>query len=230
MALLALPLLVPAAIDVEQAEAAYRQKDFETAFAGFMPLARQGDARSQTIIAIMYRYGEGVDADPATAYQWYLRAAHQGYGPAQYQVADMLIGGEGVTADPQAGLAWMKRAAGAGYNPAEDYVEPAQEDISWSRNWKLQLPDNIRLSPTDATPAFRAQLGSGSSLAQVERFWQLLLTEFPDVLEDLQPNYRRDVFADEASYQLQVGQFRSATAATEFCRKLRPRPCAVVYR
>ena len=53
-------LLMPPALfaDFDSASQAYQNQDYRTAFAEFSELAEAGDARSQTVLAIMYKYGE----------------------------------------------------------------------------------------------------------------------------------------------------------------------------
>src|SRR5471032_3226112 len=80
--LLILALLVtlstPAfAVPHSDAEEAYANGDYKTAFALWLPLAEQGSTRAQTNIAGMYERGDWVAKDPAVAAEWYRRAAEQ---------------------------------------------------------------------------------------------------------------------------------------------------------
>ena len=77
--------------DIEAASQAYRNKDYGTAFEAFTELARNGDARSQAILAMMYEYGESTAVDLEQSFHWYLEAALQGHPSSQYNVGTMLI-------------------------------------------------------------------------------------------------------------------------------------------
>ena len=50
--------------DFESASAAYRNQNYAQAFDEFRKLAESGDPRAQSVLAIMYKYGEGVPLDP----------------------------------------------------------------------------------------------------------------------------------------------------------------------
>jgi hypothetical protein len=63
------------AVPHDDAEQAYANGDYKTAFAIWLPLAEQGSALAQTNIARMYENGEWVAQDPAMAAEWYRRAA-----------------------------------------------------------------------------------------------------------------------------------------------------------
>ena len=106
--------------DVDAASRAYRNKDYDTAFEAFSESANNGDARSQTILAMMYKYGESTEVDLEQSFHWYLEAAMQGYPSAQYNVGMMLVNGEGVTADPEAAKEWLSRAVGSGHKGASN--------------------------------------------------------------------------------------------------------------
>ena len=58
MLLMASSVLAQSGFD--KGAAAYKRGDFETALAVFRPLAENGDARAQSILGLMYSYGEGV--------------------------------------------------------------------------------------------------------------------------------------------------------------------------
>src|SRR5471030_2447621 len=65
------------AVPHSDAEDAYANGDYKTAFALWLPLAEQGSARAQTNIARMYERGDWVAKDPAMAAEWYRRAKEQ---------------------------------------------------------------------------------------------------------------------------------------------------------
>ena len=77
--------------DIESASQAYRNNDYLTAFKAFTELASNGDARSQAILAMMYKYGEGTTVDLEQSFHWYLESAFQGHPSAQYNVGTMSV-------------------------------------------------------------------------------------------------------------------------------------------
>ncbi|MFH0810422.1 MAG: hypothetical protein V2A77_08160 [Pseudomonadota bacterium] len=74
--LLSVNLTVPAAAgQLEDAEAAFLQKDYATAVRLWRPLADQGDAKAQSRLGYMYDEGQGVPRDYVQAHKWYSIAA-----------------------------------------------------------------------------------------------------------------------------------------------------------
>src|SRR5260221_3261215 len=59
-----------AQLDVREADAAYRNGDFEKAQRLLHPLAEQGGAVAQCLLGVMYSFGEGVPQDDAIAARW----------------------------------------------------------------------------------------------------------------------------------------------------------------
>ena len=57
--------------EFESAAESYRHNDYARALPAFTRLAKQGDARAQTVLALMYKYGEGTAEDVKTAFYWY---------------------------------------------------------------------------------------------------------------------------------------------------------------
>lgn len=77
-----LPLAMTAALqaragDVEDCynDTTVRQADPAKAAAACQRLAEQGDARAQSVLGVLYAYGEGVPQDLAEAAKWYREAA-----------------------------------------------------------------------------------------------------------------------------------------------------------
>jgi len=74
---------------LEDADAAYKRKNYDIALKLFRPLAEQGDAFAQCSLALMHEGGIGVQQDYAEAMKWYLKAADQGNTLAQYNLGVM---------------------------------------------------------------------------------------------------------------------------------------------
>jgi hypothetical protein len=62
---------------------AYNRGDYATAYREFLPLAKQGDAKAQNNLGVMYDNGLGAPQDYAEAVRWYRLAAEQGVAEAQ---------------------------------------------------------------------------------------------------------------------------------------------------
>ena len=94
----------------EEAMAAYRSGDYETAYPAFRSLAERGDRRAQGSLGDMYRKGYGVAQDHAEAVKWYRRAADQGSAYAQNSLGLMYRDGLGVPRDAERAYMWFDLA------------------------------------------------------------------------------------------------------------------------
>ncbi len=61
----------------------YSLGDYAGAFSTWQPLAKQGDARAQFSMAVLYMKGQGTPLDKAKAREWARQAAEQGYKPGR---------------------------------------------------------------------------------------------------------------------------------------------------
>lgn len=104
---------------VNDAFAYYRNHDYARAAAILGPAAQTGDARAETLLAIMYRNGSGLAKNYEKAAQLYQLAAAQGVATAQYDLAQMYLNGEGVSMDLQKAANWFQKAAEQGSTPAQ---------------------------------------------------------------------------------------------------------------
>jgi TPR repeat protein len=164
----------------DEAAALYKQNNFPAAFAAFTRLAEKGDARSQTILALMYKFGEGTQIDTQKAFTLYQMAAEQGYAPAQFRTGELYA--EGLDIGPNLNKAefWLNQAAKQGFDRAQSTLVEVQEsrrfisrDISSkpieknghlseinkqslqtrrTKNWDLRLPLNYFIENEQQTP------------------------------------------------------------------------------
>ena len=218
--------------DFEAASQAYQNKDYAAAFEAFTELARNGDAKSQTVLAIMYKYGESTAVDLEQAFHWYLKAASQGYPPAQYNVGLMLAEGAGVPADQEAAKEWFSLAEDSGHEGAREKLSmltgdaelvPVSEPVAWSQNWNLRLPNDFRFQPPEKEinhhKTYRIQLGAMSSIAGAERLWRQVLASSDSLFNGLDPVYREGESGSKAVWRVQSGNFSSASSAGDFCSR-----------
>jgi len=100
---------------IEDAEKAYDRGDYQTAFRLYKPLAKQGDARAQFNLGMMYESGRGVPQNDAEMLKWYRKAADQGHALAQFNLGLQYSKGQGVQRDYAEGVKWYRKAADQGY-------------------------------------------------------------------------------------------------------------------
>lgn len=226
----------------EEASEAYRRQDYASAFAAFSTLANGGDARAQTVVAIMHKYGESVPVDISAAFNWYRKAAMQGYPPAQYNTGVMLAEGNGVTQNLAAAKTWLQQAADGGYGRAQNKLAELgstrplgatlDKPIAWSQRWNLRLPNTLR-DETDSSAelrhqVYRIQLGAMSSLEAAKALWQQIESKHGHLLVDYPPVYRSlDTQAvgeaqsrSSAIVRLQIGPFNNQVEANRLCSAL----------
>ncbi len=75
--------------EFEHAMEAYKAGSYIEALNGFFILAKNGDAKAQYNVALMYARGEGAQPDMKKATVWYEKAAKQGLASAQYNLAQL---------------------------------------------------------------------------------------------------------------------------------------------
>ncbi len=106
-----LGLTAPAWAGWDEGVAAYKRGDYATALREWRPLAKQGNAKAQFNLGLMYYKGKGVPQDYAEAVGWYRKAAEQGYATAQYNLGWKYFQGFGVPKDFVRAFAWYDVAA-----------------------------------------------------------------------------------------------------------------------
>jgi TPR repeat protein len=116
-----LPLAMTAALQARAGDAedcyndsTLRQTEPAKAAAACQRLAEQGDVRAQSIMGVLYAYGEGVPQDLGEAAKWYRKAADQGNAKAQYHLGLMYAKGRSVPQDLVQALMWLDLAAAQG--------------------------------------------------------------------------------------------------------------------
>jgi TPR repeat protein len=69
--------------------AAYNRGDYAPAVRLFRPLAEQGNAKAQNLLAVMYRRGQGVARNSVRAFVWFSRATARGDATAKAELRDV---------------------------------------------------------------------------------------------------------------------------------------------
>ncbi len=230
----------PLLADFDSAVEEYRRSNHLGAMEAFLPLAQQGDARAQTILALMYKYGEGTPQDLGSAFMWYKRAAELDYPPAQYHTGVMLAEGMGVEVNIESAITWLTRASQAGFSRADIKLEalnaPAVARASkqfepWSQNWDFSLPNDLRFQIENESgfmgetliPQYRVHLGTMDSKQLALSMWRFLIQIEPRLFEGFSPLIQESVQANQTLYKVQTGPFESIEQAKSFCSHLAER-------
>jgi TPR repeat protein len=72
---------------VEDGVNAFKAKEFAKALELLKPLAEEGNAEPQCIVANIYHLGLGTDQDCSQAIKWYTKSTEQGYAVAANNLA-----------------------------------------------------------------------------------------------------------------------------------------------
>jgi TPR repeat protein len=100
--------------DIQSAQTAYRQGDYDAAVNEFRRLADQGDAAAQAMLGFMYTRGLGVGRDYSEARRWLESAARQGNAEGEARLGFAYYYGRGVSQDYTEAMKWIKKAADEG--------------------------------------------------------------------------------------------------------------------
>ena len=118
-----------AVADFEAGNRAYADRDYDTAFKEWLPLAQAGDPMAQNNIGFMYRKGRGVPLNETEAVKWYRRAAEQGFPEAMTNLGYMYDEGRGVEQDLVESYKWFLLAAERGREGADGHLEVLKNEF-----------------------------------------------------------------------------------------------------
>ncbi|NCJ04957.1 sel1 repeat family protein [Synechococcales cyanobacterium C] len=97
--------------NLENGQAAFEAEDYINAFRLLKPIAEQGNAEAQCVIANMYQLGLGLERDFSEAIHWYEKSAEQGYGVASNNLAEIFRSGAcGIAANQEKAEKWYHKA------------------------------------------------------------------------------------------------------------------------
>jgi len=113
--------LIPqlATADMDAAEAALFDEDYERALRELEPLAEAGNPIAQYNFAVLHRKGLGTEKSQKVAAVWFRKSADQGNGQAAFAMAMMYATGKGVSLDPVEAYAWFRIASRKGHETAK---------------------------------------------------------------------------------------------------------------
>ena len=139
----------------EDANAASRKGDYETAMRLWLSMAEQGNAAAQNNVGAGYDKGLGVPQNHTEAVKWYGLSADQGDVIAQNNLAAMYANGLGVPQDLVRAHMWFNLAATRGSQSAAKSRDRIQQNLTpdqlseatkLAREWKpiMQPPPAAR--------------------------------------------------------------------------------------
>ena len=114
----------------DDAETAFNQGDYVTAFQGLKKLAEQGDANAQLNLGVMYDNGLGVTQDYKEAVKWYSKAAEQGHASAQNTMGVAYDYGQGVIQNYIQAHAWYNLAASQGNDKGNEKRDKISKEMT----------------------------------------------------------------------------------------------------
>jgi TPR repeat protein len=111
--------------------AAYgRPPDYEAAMRLLRPLADQGDARAQDIVADIYQKGYGIPQDYAQAAKWFRKAADRGDSGGQFGLGWLYFHGYGVPRDYVQAHMWLNLAASHASDEDREFAGYVRDQVA----------------------------------------------------------------------------------------------------
>lgn len=137
----------------DKGASAYKRGDYETALAVFRPLAENGEAKAQSILGLMYSYGEGVPVDYRESARWYRRAAEQSSNVAQFNLGMLYLEGKGVSQSDDEAIKWLTLAADGGHFRARSELSKldagAYSNVASGPSESLETPPDMSAAKTE---------------------------------------------------------------------------------
>ena len=96
-------------VNIQDAQTAFKNGDFESAYKILNELANKGDVTAKYGLGDMYYNGFAVKQDYNKAFEWYEKAANQGLAAAQYNLGYMYENGFSVKQDYKKAIEWYEK-------------------------------------------------------------------------------------------------------------------------
>lgn len=106
----------------QDAFSAFSAANYPRALELVRPMAEKGDARAQSLLGVMYDFGNGVPKDRSRAVELYRKAAEQGFGEAEFYLAEK-------TQNPAEAAGWYLKAAEHGFVQAMGKLATRYESV-----------------------------------------------------------------------------------------------------
>jgi hypothetical protein len=117
----------------EDGYADYQRKDYAAAVAKWRGVAQSGNREAQSLLGIMYAFGQGVPQDYPQAIKWLRLAAAQGEPKAMFKLGTMYANGQGFARDHQRAAMWFVLAAEGGNEKANKELAKSASELSDSQ-------------------------------------------------------------------------------------------------
>jgi len=116
----------------EDGYADYQRKDYAAAVAKWRGVAQSGNREAQSLLGIMYAFGQGVPQDYPQAITWLRLAAAQGETKAQFKLGSMYANGQGFKRDYLRAAMWFTIASEGGHPKADAELAKSAQELSAS--------------------------------------------------------------------------------------------------
>ena len=241
-----------------EARAAVQKGDYEKAIAELKPLAEQGDASSQYLLAETYFGGHG--GTMMEALKWMTAAADQGYAQAQARLGLIYGTGKGVAINYPEAYRWFSLAAKRA-DPKQQRnlktisetnrtvvaksLSPDQrakidaEVAAWRPNGAPPATAAAPAAPAtigtigQVIPGIRIQLAAVKTPEEAQKEWARLQKSLGDALTGLSLTVEGvDLGAKGIFQRIQAGPFQDKAAAASKCAAIKAlkQDCLVVVR
>ncbi len=145
----------------EEGESAYLAKDYPTAAKELLPVAQQGNPKSQRIVGEMYASGYGVVPDDGEALKWLRLSADKEDSEAQILLGNMILNGKGVPKNPGEAIRLYRLAAAQNNVRAFDALRSVYfrgngvpQDLTQAAMWfRRAKPMNLFATDAAASPS-----------------------------------------------------------------------------
>jgi hypothetical protein len=250
----------PAAIaDEAEARTALQNGQYDKAIAELKPLADQGDASAQYLLAETYFSGHG--GTMMEALKWMTASAQQGYAQAQARLGLIYGTGKGVATNYEEAYRWFSLAA----ERADPQQQRNLKTISETNKtvvaksltpqqraridaevaaWKPNGAPAVAAAPAASAPAtigtigqvipgIRIQLAAVKTPEEAQKEWARLQHALGDALSGLSLTVEGvDLGAKGIFQRIQAGPFNDKAAATAKCDAIKAlkQDCLVVVR
>jgi uncharacterized protein len=189
---LVLFLSLPAHADqLQDGEAAFDRRDYQTALKLLQPLADQGNPDAQYWIGLVHTISwYGATRDDAAAMKWFRKSADQSNPDAQREIGNMFGCGCGVKQDYAAAKNWYQKAADQGNAEAQSKLggmyeagQGVKKDPAESLKWYRKAADQAD-APAQSALSRMYEAGQGVKRDYVEAYYWWALSQKFDVMVD----------------------------------------------
>ena len=179
--------------EYEKAIDAYHKGDYQTSVKLILPLAKNGFAKAQYNLGVMYEKGKGVEKNLKKARKWFQFAAEQGLAKAQYNLGLMYGKGKGVEKDYSKAVKWLNLAAEQGNGKA-------QTNLGWMYETGKGVPRDVQKALS------WYQLASDQGLAKAQEKLNRLLNKNKENLRERSNNSKEFISLKEKNPELKKFQ------------------------